>query len=62
MNFTKGVGVFIIKDDHILLLKRRKEPFVDHWEVPAGKVESSETFQETVVREVAEETLLFREF
>lgn len=56
MNFTKGVGVFIIKDGKILLLKRLREPFKNHWEVPAGKVDESEDLKDTVIREVREET------
>jgi 8-oxo-dGTP diphosphatase len=56
MKLTKGVGVFIIKDGQLLLLKRLKEPFKDYWEVPAGKVDNLEKLTDTVIREVQEET------
>jgi 8-oxo-dGTP diphosphatase len=40
----------------ILLIKRRTVPFSGYWAVPGGRVESGETVEQTIVREVKEET------
>jgi 8-oxo-dGTP diphosphatase len=42
--------------DKILLIKRRTVPFSGYWAVPGGRVESGETVEQTIVREVKEET------
>lgn len=51
-----GVGVAIVDDDHLLLIKRGKEPGKGLWAVPGGKVDHGETLQEAARREVTEET------
>jgi len=38
------------------LLKRKQEPWKDHWNFPAGFVEIEETPEQAVVREVKEES------
>ena len=40
----------------ILLIKRRTVPFSGYWALPGGRVESGEAVEQTVVREVKEET------
>jgi 8-oxo-dGTP diphosphatase len=40
----------------ILLVRRRIEPYRDHWGIPAGFQEYEETAAETAVRETREET------
>lgn len=51
-----GVGVVIVRDGKILLIKRRNEPGKGLWAVPGGKVEYGETLRDAAVREVKEET------
>lgn len=40
----------------ILLIKRRTSPFKGYWALPGGRVDAGETVEQTVVREVREET------
>jgi ADP-ribose pyrophosphatase YjhB (NUDIX family) len=42
--------------DNILLIKRKTVPFVGYWALPGGRTEPGETVEETVIREVKEET------
>jgi 8-oxo-dGTP diphosphatase len=51
-----GVGAIIICKGRILLEKRKNEPGKGKWSIPGGKVELGEKCEETVVREVKEET------
>lgn len=53
-----GVGAIIITDSQILLVKRGAEPGKDRWSIPGGLVKVGETLQETVAREVKEESNL----
>ncbi|HKM39552.1 MAG TPA: NUDIX hydrolase [bacterium] len=50
-----GVGAVIIRDHHILLIKRGRPPAQGCWSVPGGTVELGETLAEAVSREVKEE-------
>lgn len=51
-----GVGVAIICGGKILLEKRKNDPGRDKWSVPGGIVELGESLEQTVIREVREET------
>jgi 8-oxo-dGTP diphosphatase len=46
----------VIKKNKILLIKRKNEPFKGRWALPGGFVEYGEKVEETVIREVYEET------
>ena len=46
----------ILKNGKILLIKRKNEPFKGKWALPGGFVEYGEKVEDTVVREVYEET------
>ena len=51
-----GVGAIVISEGKILLEKRRNDPGSGKWSIPGGKVELGEKVEQTVVREVKEET------
>jgi 8-oxo-dGTP diphosphatase len=51
-----GVGAVLICDGKILLEKRKNEPGKGKWSIPGGLVELGEGVEQTVVREVKEET------
>ena len=51
-----GVGVIIIRDDHVLLLKRRNVHGADTWSTPGGHLEFGETPEACAIREAYEET------
>ena len=50
------VDAVIIKDDKVVLIKRKKDPFKDNWALPGGFVEYNEEVEKAVVREAKEET------
>jgi len=51
-----GVGAVIISNGKILLEKRKNEPGKGKWSIPGGLVELGENIEQTVIREVREET------
>jgi 8-oxo-dGTP diphosphatase len=51
-----AVDGVIIKEDRILLIKRKNEPYKDKWAIPGGFVEYGETTENAVLREIKEET------
>jgi len=52
---TTAAGV-ILKRNKVLLVKRNRSPYKDTWMLPAGFVEYGEHPEETLVREIKEET------
>jgi 8-oxo-dGTP diphosphatase len=55
-NPIAGVGVVVMKDDHVLIIRRGREPRIGQWSIPGGKQELGETWREAATREVLEET------
>lgn len=51
-----GVGVVVLRDDQVLMIRRGREPRLGQWSIPGGKQEVGETWRETATREVLEET------
>lgn len=49
------VAAIIEKNDKILIAQRNKGEFEGLWEFPGGKIESGETEQEALAREIKEE-------
>ncbi|NJE02308.1 NUDIX hydrolase [Thermococcus sp. JdF3] len=48
--------VVILYGDGVVLIKRKHEPFKDHYALPGGFVEYGETVEEAALREAREET------
>jgi len=51
-----GVGAIVIKNNKILLGKRKKSHGVGGWQFPGGHLEFGETIEDCAKREVLEET------
>lgn len=51
-----GVGALIIRNGEILLEKRKNDPGKGKWSIPGGLVELGESLEQSVIREVLEET------
>ena len=51
-----AVDGVLIEDKKILLIRRRKQPFMGKWALPGGFVEYGEKTEAAVVREFLEET------
>jgi mutator protein MutT len=51
-----GIGALIICNGKILLEKRGNDPGKGKWSIPGGLVDLGETVEQTVIREVKEET------
>lgn len=51
-----GVAAIVAKDDHLLMLLRKGKHGAGTWSLPGGWMEFGESFFDTAVREVLEET------
>jgi 8-oxo-dGTP diphosphatase len=50
--------IIINHSNHVLLIKRKNDPFAGSWAFPGGFVEMDEDIEESAVRELEEETSL----
>lgn len=48
--------VYALRDGHVLMMRRRKEPNLGQWTAPGGKIELNESPAECARRELREET------
>jgi len=53
-----GIGAVIVCESKILLEKRKNEPGRGKWSIPGGLVDLGEHLEQSVIREVKEETQL----
>jgi mutator protein MutT len=51
-----GVGVMMVRDNHLLLIKRKYNPDAGYWSIPGGHVDLGEKVEHAAVREAEEET------
>ena len=57
-NPDSTVDVILQRDSHILLIKRMKDPFKDHFALPGGFINIGERAEDAMRREAKEETSL----
>ncbi|MEX2721655.1 MAG: NUDIX hydrolase [Candidatus Wukongarchaeota archaeon] len=50
-----GVSALVIRKDKVLLVRRGKEPDRGRWSIPGGVIETGETIENALKREVFEE-------
>lgn len=55
-NVRVGIGVFVFKNGHFLMLKRQGSHGEGTWSLPGGHLEFGESFEDTARRETMEET------
>lgn len=55
MKTLNVVAAIIKEDDKVLATKRGYGEFINMWEFPGGKIESMETKEEALIREIKEE-------
>lgn len=51
-----GVGVLLIRDNHLLLIKRKYDPDAGYWSIPGGHLDLGEKVKKAAEREAFEET------
>lgn len=51
-------AVILDENKNIILIKRKNNPYKNHWAIPGGFVEIGESVEESCVREAKEETNL----
>ena len=51
-----GVGILLVRDKHLLLIKRKFNPDASYWSIPGGHIDLGEEVQRAAEREAFEET------
>jgi 8-oxo-dGTP diphosphatase len=51
-----GVGAILFKGSSVLMVERGGKPLKGYWSLPGGLVETGETLEQAVKREIMEET------
>jgi ADP-ribose pyrophosphatase YjhB (NUDIX family) len=51
-----GVGILLIRDKHLLLIKRKYNPDAGYWSIPGGHIDLGEEVEKAAEREGFEET------
>ncbi len=51
-----GVGILLVRDDNLLLVKRKFDPDAGYWSIPGGHLELGERTRRAAEREGFEET------
>ena len=51
-----GVGILLIRNNHLLLVKRKYNPDAGYWSIPGGHLDLGEKVQDAAIREAYEET------
>ncbi|WP_342537662.1 MULTISPECIES: NUDIX hydrolase [unclassified Sporosarcina] len=55
-NYSVSVGALVIKDEKMLLVRRKDNPGKGKWTNPGGYIGQTELIEQSVIREVLEET------
>jgi 8-oxo-dGTP diphosphatase len=55
-NAKPAVGVLVVRDRRLLLVRRARAPFKGYWDIPGGFLEEDEPPRRGAVREAREET------
>lgn len=55
-NSVPTAGAVVVRDDTFLAIRRARDPFAGHWDIPGGFCDRAELPVDTAAREVAEET------
>ena len=57
-----GVGILLVRDNKLLLVKRKYDPDAGYWSIPGGHLDLGERVKEAAEREVFEETGLKKKY
>lgn len=49
-------NIIVRWNNKVLIIHRLTDPFIDHWSIPGGGVENGETYRQSALRELIEET------